>query len=127
MYPKSASARTLLAAVIAASLFGGVAQANNGIVIVSKPVSTAGLDLGKPADAQTLYTHLRRAADDVCTRSTRVDLVQFDDPRACFEKALGSAVRQAHAPLVTQAYLVNHTLRDAATWGIELPAEVATR
>jgi len=36
-------------------------------------------------------------------------------------------VRQVHAPLVTQLYLANHTLRDAATWGIELPGELAKR
>lgn len=127
MHTQSASTRTLLAMVIAGSLFAGMAQAKDYHVIVSKPVSTAGLDLGNPADAQTLYMRLRRAADDVCTRGIRADLLPSDDPRACLEKALGNAVRQAHAPLVTEAYLVNHTLHDAAVWGIELPAEVAKR
>ena len=106
--------------------FAGVAQANDNTVIVSKQVSTAGLDLGKLADAQTLYMRLRRAADDVCTHALRVSIwCQFDDPRGCFEKALGNAVRQVNAPLVTQAYLLTHTLRDASNWGIELPAERA--
>jgi UrcA family protein len=127
MHTQSASTRTLLAMVIAGSLFAGMAQAKDYRVIVSKPVSTAGLDLGKPADAQRLYMRLRWAATDVCTRSLHVDLLRLDDPRDCFEKALGNAVRQVHAPLVTQAYLGNHTLRDMATWGIELPAEVARR
>ena len=127
MYAQSANARTLLAMVIAASLFAGATQANDNRVIVSKQISTAGLDLGNPADAQTLYMRLRQAADFVCTRGMRADLLPSDDPRGCFEKALGKAVGQAHAPLVTQAYLVNHTLHDAATWGIELPAELATR
>ena len=125
MHTQSASTRMLLATVIAASLFAGAAQAKDYRVIVSMPVSTTGLDLGNPADAQTLYMRLRRAADDVCNRGMRADLLPSDDPRACFEKALGNAVRQAHAPLVTQAYLVNHSLHDAATWGIEVPAEVA--
>ena len=108
-----------------ASLFAGVAQANDNTVLISKQVSTAGLDLGKLADAQTLYMRLRRAADDVCTHALRVSICcQFDDPRGCFEKALGTAVRQAHAPPYPD-YLTNHTLRDAANWGIELPAELA--
>jgi UrcA family protein len=127
MHTQPASFRTLLAMVIAGSLFGGLAEAKNYGVVVSKPVSTAGLDLGNPADAQTLYMRLRRAADDVCTRGTRIDLLPSDNPRGCLEKALGNAVRQAHSPLVTQAYLVDHTLHDAATWGIELPSEVAKR
>ena len=127
MHTQSASARTLLAMLIAGSLFAGIAQAKDSTIMVSRPVSAAGLDLGNPADAQTLYRRLRWAADDVCNRSTRVDLLPPDDSRSCFEKALGKAVRQAHAPLVTQAYLVNHTLHDATTWGIELPTEVAGR
>jgi UrcA family protein len=124
---QSARARTLLAMAIAGSLFAGIVQAKDPTIIVSKSVNTAGLDLGNFADAQKLYMRLRWAADDVCTRSMRVDLVPFDNPRDCFEKALGNAVRQAHAPLVTQAYLANHTLRDAASWGVELPAELANR
>ncbi len=127
MHTPSASARTLLAMLIAGSLFAGIAQAKDMAVIISKPVSSAGLDLGNPADAATMYKRLRWAADDVCNRSTRVDLLPPDDARACFEKALGNAVREAHAPLVTQAYLVNHTLHDAAAWGIESPSEVAKR
>lgn len=128
MYIQSTSIRTLLAVVIAGSLVAGTAQARDDRVIVSKQISTAGLDLGNLADAQTLYMRLRQAADYVCsTRTMRVDVLPFDNPRGCFEKALGKAVQQAHAPLVTQAYLLNHTQHDAATWGIELPAEVATR
>ena len=125
MHTQSASARTLLAMVIAGSLFAGTAQAKDYRVNVSEPINMVGLDLGNLADAQKLYMRLRRAADDVCTRKTRADLLPLDDPRRCIERALGNAVRQVHAPRVTQLYLANHTLRDAATWGIELPAELA--
>jgi UrcA family protein len=121
------SSRIVMAVVIAGSLLGGVANAGNDIVIVSKGVTTRGLDLNSPTDAQALYARLRHAANDVCTRSARVDVLSPDNSPACFEKALGKAVRQANSPLVTQAYLFNHTLRDAATWGIEVPSEVAKR
>lgn len=127
MYTQSASVRTLLAIIIAGSLVAGIAQANEHTVVISNTVSTSGLDLGDSADAQTLYTRLRRAANDVCTRSTRVDVTPTDNLPRCFEKALGNAVRLANSPLVTQAYLANHTLHDAATWGIDLPAELAKR
>jgi UrcA family protein len=113
--------------LVTGSLFAGIAQAKDNTVMVSEPVSAAGLDLGNPADAQTLYRRLRRAADDICNHSMRVDLLPPDDSRGCFEKALGNAVRQTHAPLVTQDYMVNHTLHDASAWGIELPTEVAKR
>ena len=126
MFIRQVRPGTLLAIVVAGSLFCGLAQAAGDNVIISKAVSAHGLDLNNPADAQTLYRHLRWAAEDVCGRTTRVDLVPIAD-RSCFEKALGRAVRQANAPLVTQAYLLTHTLRDAATWGIELPAELAKR
>jgi UrcA family protein len=127
MHTQSASTRTLLVMVIAGSLVVGLAQAKDKTVIVSEPVSSAGLDLGNLVDAQALYRRLRRAAYDVCNHSKRVDLLPSDDARGCFEKALGNAVRQVHAPLVTYAYLANHTPYDAATWGIELPADVAKR
>jgi UrcA family protein len=127
MYTQSASVRTLLAIIIAGSLVAGIAQAKEHTVVISNTVSTSGLDLGDPADAQTLYTRLRRAANDVCTRSTRVDVPPTDNLPRCFEEALGNAVRLANSPRVTQAYLANHTLHDAATWGIDLPAELAKR
>lgn len=127
MNAQSPSTRTLLAFVVAGALFAGTALAGDHRVIVAKTISTAGLDLSKPADAQTLYMRLRQAADYVCTLGPRIDLAPVTTPQACFEKALGNAVRDAHAPLVTNAYLINHSLHDAATWGIPLPAEIASR
>ncbi len=127
MNARTPSTHTLLAVVIAGALFAGTALAGEHRVIVAKTISTAGLDLTKPADARTLYMRLRQAADYVCTRGMRVNLLPPDEPGACFEKALGNAVRDAHAPLVTQAYLINHSLHDAAAWGIPVPAEVASR
>ena len=120
-------ARSLPALVIAGSLFAAQAQANDHRVIVSRQVDSTGLDLNNSADAAAFYMRLRHAAVDVCERRMRVDLLPNSDATGCFEKALGDAVRQAHATLVTQQYLSNHTLRQAAQWGIQIPSEVASR
>jgi hypothetical protein len=57
----------------------------------------------------------------------RVDLAPSPDPQGCYEKALGNAVRSAHLPLLTQAYLETHTLREAAARGIDLPVMIAAK
>jgi len=36
--------------------------------------------------------------------------------------ALGEAIRSANLPLLTQAYLETHTFRQAAAYGIQVPA-----
>jgi UrcA family protein len=115
------------AAALACTGLIGNAAARDHNVSVSIPVSTQGLDLSKPDDAQTFYTRLRNAAWVVCTRGTRVGLVPLEDPRGCFEEALGNAVRIARTPLVTQLYLQTHSLREASALGIEIPAQVAAK
>src|SRR5438309_3540527 len=92
MYTKTvvASARSLLGAgAIACTLFAGNVVAKDHSVIIAVHVSTQGLDLSQPADAQTLYTRLEHAAWVACTHDNRVDLVPTDDPKGCYEKALG--------------------------------------
>jgi UrcA family protein len=115
------------AAALACTCLTGNVAARDHNVSVSIPVSTQGLDLSKADDARAFYTRLRNAAWVVCTRGTRVDLVPLDDPRPCFEQALGTAVRIARAPLVTQLYLQTHSLKEAAAVGIEIPAQVAAK
>ncbi len=55
----------------------------------------------------------------------RVDLKPVADPKGCYEKALGSAVRSANLMLITRVYLQSHTLQQAAAFGIDVPMEVA--
>jgi UrcA family protein len=122
------STRALVAAAaLACTCFAGTASAKEHVVAVSVPVSSQGLDLSKPEDARTFYVRLTNAAWVVCTRGTRVDLEPSDDPKGCYEKALGDAVRSVKTPLVTQLYLATHTLQQAAAHGIQLPAQVAAK
>jgi UrcA family protein len=115
------------AAAAACALFAGnVAAADDHDVTVAIHVNTHGLDLNQPADAQTLYTRLQQAAWVASTRGDRVDLLPPENPTACYQKALGSAVRSVNAPMLTQRYLETHTLREAAAHGIAVPAQIAT-
>ena len=121
------SAPAVLGAVAALTLFAGSVAAKDHIVPVTTQVSSQGLDLTQPADAQTFYHRLQNAAWMVCTRGTRADLLPADDLRGCYEKALGNAVRATNKPMVTQIYLSGHTLQEAAARGIEVPAQVAAK
>jgi len=128
MYTKiaSKSAWSLLgAAAVVCTLFAGNVAAKD--VTVAIHVSTTGLDLSQPADASTFYTRLENAAWVACTRGDRVNLVPVDDVKGCYEKALGGAIRSAKAPTLTQIYLANHTLQEAAAHGIGVPAQVAAK
>jgi UrcA family protein len=130
MYINTAAIRahfTLAAVAIAGTLFAGSVAAQGHDVTVVIHVSTQGLDLHHPAGAQEFYARLKHAADVACTHGNRVDLKPPSDPVACYEKALGEATRSVDLPLVTQAYLETHTLRQAAAYGIKAPAQVAAK
>jgi len=122
------SARFLLgAAALACTLVGSNVAAQEHKVIVAIHVSTQGLDLSHPADTQTVYTHLKRAAWVACTTGNRVGLVPSDNPGGCSEKALAGAIRSASVPTLTQIYLANHTLQEAVAFGILVPAQIAAK
>jgi UrcA family protein len=128
MYTKRAFMSTwpvLGAAVVACTLFAGSVAAKE--FTVAYKVSTQGLDLSQSAGAQELYSRLQHAARVVCTHGMRVDLKPVTDEDACYEKALGIAVRSANLPLLTQVYLETHTLREAAARGIEVPVMIAAK
>jgi UrcA family protein len=115
----------LAAAVVACTLFAGNVAAKD--VTVAIQVSARGLDLRQPAGAQMFYTRLEYAARVVCTHGNRVGLQPSPDPKNCYEKALGDAIRSANMPLLTQVYLATHTLREAAARGIDVPVQVAAK
>jgi UrcA family protein len=130
MYIKTAviSAHFTLGAVaIAGALFAGNVAAQGHNVNVAIHVSAQGLDLHHPAGAQELYARLKHAADVACTHGNRVDLKPSIDPVGCYEKALGEAIRSVNLPLLTEVYLETHTLRQAAAYGIEAPAQIAAK
>ena len=122
------SARSVLsAAAVACTLLAGSVAASDHAVTIAIHVSTQGLDLRQPSGAHQFYTRLERAARVVCTHGNRVDLAPAPDPEGCYEKALGDAIRSANVPLLTQAYLETHTLREAAARGIDVPAQMAAK
>jgi UrcA family protein len=116
-----------IAAVAACITLAVPVQAKEHIVGVKLSVTTTDLDLKQPADALKLYRRLQKAADIVCGHGNRVDLRPVPDFAACHEQALGDAVRSANRPQLTIVYLRSHTLQDAATRGIEVPALVAAK
>jgi UrcA family protein len=130
MYTKTAPTTgwSLLGAVaVVCTLSGGTVAAKDHDVAVAIHVSTQGLDLSHPADAQTFYTRLKNAAWVACTRGNQVNLVAVDNLQGCCEKALGGAIRSAKVPMLTQIYLETHPLQEAAKHGIEVPPQLAAK
>ena len=121
------SARPILAAVVACTLFAGRVAADDREFSVAYRVNTQGVDLSTPVGAHKMYSRLKHAADVVCTDGNRVDLAPLPDPKSCYEDALGNAVRSLNSPLITQAYLESHTVRQAETHNIAIPALVAAK
>jgi len=126
--PVVATARSLLgAAAVACALFAGNVAARDRLVTIELHVRADGLDLSQLADARTFYTHIQHAARVVCTHGARVDLVPIDDPKTCYEKALGAAIGSLKAPMLTQIYLATHTLQEAAASGIDVTIQIAAQ
>jgi UrcA family protein len=115
------------ATVAGGTLFADRVAAEDREFTVGYRVSTQGLDVKQPNGADEFYARLRHAAEIVCTHGMRVDLKPVADRKGCFEKALGSAVRSANSKLVTQVYLQTHTLQEAATFGIDVPVQIAAK
>ena len=114
-----------LAAVVTCGLLSGAAQAVDHEFTVKIAVSTAGLDPSQPAGAREVYRRLQRAARTACGDGDRVGLEPPTSFEGCYEQALGDAVRSVHRPQLSIIYLATHTVRDAATYGIEVPARLA--
>jgi UrcA family protein len=112
---------TCVAALAACALLSGPIRAGERIVTVKVSVTTAGLDVGRPADARELYSRLQHAANVVCGNGMRVGLQTIGDFAGCVETALGEAVRSANLPQLTTVYLTTHTRQQATTRGIEVP------
>lgn len=120
--------RAILAATLTGwTLFAGIVVAEDQPFVVSMHVTSQGLDLSQPAGAQQFYARLARAARIVCTHGDRVDLAPVADPRGCYERALGDAIRSTNVSQVTEIYLATHTPQDAAAHGIGVPVQIATK
>jgi len=129
MYTNTAfmSARVVLGATaVAGMLFAGSVAAKDPVTVAYR-VTAQGLDVSQPAGAHELYLRLQHAAEVVCTHGMRVDLVPLGDPKGCYERALGDAIRSAKLPLLTQVYLATHTLQEATARGIDVPVQLAAK
>jgi len=129
MYTKAdaMSAWPVLGATLACALFAGNVAAKDQEFTVAYRVSTQGLDLSQSAGAHEFYSRLKHAAQVVCTHGMRVDLKPVTNENACYEKALGDAIRSVNLPLLTHVYLATHTLQQAAARGIEVPVQIAAK
>jgi UrcA family protein len=119
--------RVLGAAAIVYTLIAGSTEAADHSVVVAIPANGEGLDLRQPAAAQMLYERVEYAAYVACTRGNRVGLAPAADPKGCYEKALADAIRSANVPLLTQAYLATHSLREASARGIDVLSQIAAK
>ncbi len=115
------------AAIVSCSLLTRAVAAEGREFTAAYRVTTQGLDPNHPAGAHELYSRLKHAAEVVCTHGMRVDLKPVANEDACYQKALGDAIRSAKLPLLTQVYLETHTPREAAAHGIDLPVQLASK
>jgi UrcA family protein len=114
------------AAVVACTVLCGAIQAADHEVTIKVAAGTAGLDPSQPAGAREVYRRLQRAARTACGDGDRVGLEPPTSFAGCYEQALADAVRSAHRRQLSIIYLGTHTVRDAATYGIEVPVRLAT-
>jgi len=93
--------RRLLAGLLTATFLGaGIAGAADDVVTKSMSVSYGDLNLDTREGNATLYRRLRAAALRVCGEPDSRDLRSTTEARACFAKAMDTAVRQIdRAPL----------------------------
>jgi UrcA family protein len=130
MYLKTAFISALPAfgaILVACTMFAGNVAAQDQEFPVDYRVNARGLDLSQPAGAHVLYSRLQHAAEVVCTHGMRVDLVPLADPKGCYERALGAAVRTANSIQVTKVYLATHTVQEAAARGIDVRVQIAAK
>jgi UrcA family protein len=116
-----------IAALAACAALSAPVHADDHEVTVRISVRAAGLDLSQPADAREVYRRLYFAARTACGNGNRVGLQPPASFVACYEKALGDAVRSVNRPQLNIVYLATHTSRDAETYGIDVPVRMVAK
>lgn len=112
-------------AIAACVLSAAPALADSDPIVVTKVVNARDLDVNTREGALKLYYRMTFAARIVCGSDPRVGLKLPVFPRACYEAALGNAVRAANTAQLTSVYLTTHTPEVAQTYGIAIPVLVA--
>lgn len=69
-----------------------------------KAVDYTDLDLSVPADADTLYSRLQKAAKRVCGPVATLDLSKLRKYRECYQESLANAVATVNHNSVTALY-----------------------
>ena len=110
---------------IVASVLSAPAPADGGPIVGTKVVNARNLDVNTREGALKLYTRMKYAASMVCGSDYRVGLAPPNYSPACYEDALGNAVRSANRAQLTRVYLATHTVEVAQTYGIGIPVLVA--
>jgi UrcA family protein len=116
-----------VAALAVCAVLSAPAKADGPEVTVKISVSAAGLDLSRSADAREVYRRLYFAARTACGNGNRVGLQPPASFVACYEKALGDAVRSINRPQLNIVYLATHTGRNAETYGIDVPVRTVAK
>lgn len=114
------------AAVVASAMLLMTQPALAGNFPISKSIDTAGVDFNSPGQVRALYGKLVSAAQDVCGNTWRLGLEPLARPNDCSERVLGNAIRVSNHPQLTLAYLSQHTVLQAAQYGIVVPSAVAS-
>jgi UrcA family protein len=101
---------------LVAPLTGRAAEAT---VTVSRQVSAAGIDLNTPEGARVMYVRLKSAARALCSAADPVEKAPSWVYRTCMEEALAKVARDAHRPLITQAFVSDYGSEIAAHFGVD--------
>ena len=114
-------------AIVVCGILSAPALADGPLIAVTNVVNARDIDVNTREGALTLYGRLKSAARSVCGSDHRVDLAPPMHSVACYEGALGNAVRSANRAQLTRVYLATHTLEVAQTYGISIPVLVADK
>ena len=108
MNPQTRAFQTLSALILTLNLANPVAAREPGQGFEpdrSSTVDSAGLDLSRLSDAETLYSRIRKAAHSVCrAEKAPWDGKAVSHQRRCIEEAIESAVARANQPLLTAVH-----------------------
>lgn len=113
-------------AIAACVLSAAPALADDGPTVVSKVVNARDVDVNTREGAMKLYGRLSSAARRVCG-DLRVGHALSTYAPACYQDALGNAIRSANREQLTRVYLKTHTMEVAQTYGIAIPVLVAEK
>ena len=113
--------KTICLATAAVALIAATASANayefDPLIHTQQAVKYNDLDINRADGAATLYGRIKSAAHNVCGNTDSRDLHDWMAYHACVSDALGRAVAELNAPLVTALYYDNEPTITVASAG----------